>query len=358
MTLRDLVALSLVEAPTRSKAAALAALSPSDRTAPDALELLVAWCCRDRNDISRLVADVRAAADQALDQAGRRGIQPVSILDPTYPQALTTIPDAPSVVWIRGNGEFSALAGRLVAIVGSRGASPYGLEVAERLGYDLAQAGVVVVSGLARGCDGAAHRGALAARGFTIAVLGSGPDVPYPPEHRDLYEQIVSTGAVLSELPPGTPPLPWHFPRRNRLISGLSRAVVVIEASNRSGSLITAGCAAEQGRDVMAVPGTVFGTRHTGSHALLRDGARLVQSAADILDELGWHARIQGVPTNGAAPDTVLRHLDPGEDCDLDTVVARSGLAAPIVLSRLMALELAGLIKRVAGGRFLRANRQ
>src|SRR5438445_10692595 len=174
-----------------------------------------------------------------------------------------------------------------VAIVGSRAASPYALAVAEQLAHDLAACGLVVVSGLARGVDSAAHRGAPAGAGVTVAVLGSGVDVMYPPEHESLAEEIDKAGAVASELVPGTPPQPWFFPLRNRIISGLSRAVVVIEAGEKSGSLITARCALEQGRDVLAVPGNVLSGRNRGAHGLLRDGAKIVETADDILEELG-----------------------------------------------------------------------
>ena len=174
-----------------------------------------------------------------------------------------------------------------VAIVGSRAASAYALEVAGRLAADLARRGIVVVSGLARGVDGAAHRAALRAVGATVAVLGSGPDVIYPREHAELAVSLCENGALLSELGPGAPPLPEHFPQRNRLISGISLGLVVVEASDKSGSLITARCALEQGRDVMAVPGSVLGGRNRGSHALLKDGAKVVETADDILEELG-----------------------------------------------------------------------
>jgi DNA processing protein len=220
------------------------------------------------------------------------GQSPASALAPlllpqhtsAYPALLARIADPPPRLWLRGNPR--ALVAPCVALIGSRAASSYGLQVAERLAADLARAGVTVVSGLARGVDSAAHRGALTT-GRTVAVLGSGVDVIYPPEHAELAERILRReGALLSELPPGTPPRRGHFPRRNRLISGLSLAVVVIEASTRSGSLQTARFALEQGREVLAVPGTILGDRFRGSHALLRDGAKLVESASDILEEL------------------------------------------------------------------------
>ena len=200
---------------------------------------------------------------------------------PDYPGRLRDIPDPPERLWLRGDPR--ALARTSVAIVGSRRASPGSLDIAHRLAADLARIGLTIVSGLARGCDGAAHRGALDAGGVTIAVLGSGADVIYPPEHDSLAEQIVRQGAVLSEFPPGAPPLPHHFRQRNRLISGLAHGVIVIEANDKSGSLITAGFALAQGREVMVVPGTVLAGRNRGGHQLIRDGAALVENAEDVL---------------------------------------------------------------------------
>ena len=200
---------------------------------------------------------------------------------PDYPARLRDIPDPPDRLWVRGDPR--ALARTSVAIVGSRRASPGSLDIAHRLAADLARIGLTIVSGLARGCDGAAHRGALDAGGATIAVLGSGADVIYPPEHGALAEQIARQGAILSEFPPGAPPLPNHFRQRNRLISGLAHGVIVIEANDKSGSLITAGCALAQGREVMVVPGTVLAGRNRGGHQLIRDGAALVENAEDVL---------------------------------------------------------------------------
>ena len=231
------------------------------------------------------LARLRHRAQTTLDRAATAGAATVGWSDPTYPPLLAAIIDPPPVLWIRG--QVAAFEPPAVAIVGSRAGSSYALAVAERLGADLTARGVVVVSGLARGVDSAAHRGALTA-GATIAVLGSGPDVIYPKEHENLARDIAATGLVLSELAPGTPPQPQFFPMRNRIISGLSRAVVVVEAGERSGSLITARSALEQGRDVLAVPGSILSARNRGGHALLRDGAKIVESADDILEELGF----------------------------------------------------------------------
>jgi DNA processing protein len=355
MTLRDLVALSFVPAAPRRAGAALAALAASPGAdPPDALELLVEYVAGGRATLP--VHTLRASADEALARAAAAGIRPIGRFDAAYPEALAAIPDPPPVLWVLG--EIDARNDRMVAIVGSRAASPYGLAVAERLAHGLAGAGVTVVSGMARGCDAAAHAAALAAGGRTVAVLGSGADVVYPAEHRDLHRRIALQGAVAAEWAPGTPPLAQHFPLRNRIISGLCRATVVVEASDRSGSLITAACALEQGRDVMAVPGPVVGERHRGSHGLLRDGARLVGSAEDVLEELGWTTGRSPARTPGGRHDPLLECLPDGEDCDLDTLAARSGQSATTLLSRLMELELAGHVRRVVGGRFARAGRQ
>lgn len=303
------------------------------------------------------LSELRTRAAAAVRRAGELKLSAIPWSDAAYPFALSTIPDPPLVLWTRGRR--AALAAPAVAIVGSRAASPYALAVAERLAADLAARGVAIVSGLARGVDSAAHRGALGANGMTIAVLGSGVDVIYPPEHEDLARGVEREGLVMSELAPGTPPLPHFFPLRNRIISGLSRAVVVIEAGEKSGSLITARSALEQGRDVLAVPGNVLSGRNRGAHGLLRDGAKIVESADDILEELGLEPAAGPAP--GAAPkapsDPVLGCFTPGEASDLDQLAERSGLAAAKLLPRLLELELAGAIARIGGGRFVRVDR-
>jgi DNA processing protein len=296
------------------------------------------------------LASLRARAEATLAAAATKGLAPLPWADASYPVALTTIVDPPPLLWLRGRP--AVLNERAVAIVGARAASPYGLSVAARLASDLAAAGVVVVSGLARGIDSAAHRGALAAGGATVAVLGSGADTIYPPVHAPLADDIAGHGAIVIELGPGTPPLPMFFPLRNRIISGLSRAVVVIEAGERSGSLITARLALEQGRDVLAVPGNVLSGRNRGAHALLRDGAKIVESADDILEELGMPSAAR--PGPGAAADPVLASLTPGEPSDLDTIAERTGLSPTRLLPRLFELELSGAIARVGGGKFVR----
>lgn len=292
---------------------------------------------------------------------------------PAYPPRLRDIPDSPSQLWLRGQRQ--ALDGHAVAVVGSRRASPGALETARRLASGLAGVGLTIVSGLARGCDAAAHQGALDAGGRTVAVLGSGLDVIYPPEHGRLADDIAERGAILSELPPGSPPLPHHFRQRNRLISGLSVGVVVIEANERSGSLITAGYALAQGREVMVVPGTVHAGRNRGGHLLIRDGAALVENAEDVLAVLvhampppaaSFASRGAEVPLphSGVPPlhsddvgmaDPVLEVLDPDDPQDFDQLSARLPLSTDQLLARLAELELSGQVHRVAGGRFVRS---
>jgi DNA processing protein len=299
---------------------------------------------------------LRDRGRRMLAAAAREGIEAVPWGHPTYPPLLAAIHDAPFVLWLRGQP--SCFSRPAVAIVGSRAATPYGLEAASRLAGDLASAGVLIVSGLARGIDSAAHRAALAAGGETVAVLGSGVDVVYPPEHARLAAEVCGHGAVVSEFPPGTPPVAFHFPARNRIISGLSTGVVVVEAAERSGSLITAGFALDQGREVMAVPGSVLSGRHRGCHALIRDGAAVVESAEDVLSEMraSYLACAVPLPEAGGA-DPLVAVMAPGESYDVEALCAEAGLTPAQLLPRLLELELRGTVRRVDGGRFVRAGR-
>ncbi|MXY16458.1 MAG: DNA-protecting protein DprA [Acidobacteria bacterium] len=302
------------------------------------------------------LAAARRRADRLLRVAAERGIRALPFGAEDYPAPLAAIPDPPPVLWYRGAAQI--LDAPAVAIVGSRTGSQYAREVAFQLASGLAACGIAVASGLARGVDAAAHRGALEAGGPTIAVPGCGVDVIYPPEHGELLRDVVSAGAVAGELPPGEPPRAFHFPRRNRLISGLSLAVVVVEASERSGSLITARCAAEQGREVMAVPGSVLAGRSRGGHALIRDGARIVESVDDILDEIRPQARSrQGASESRAEPerDELLGRMDRGETYDLDELAALTQLDPATLASRVVELELEGRLARSDSGRFSRS---
>ena len=300
-----------------------------------------------------LLAAARARTDAALAASRDAGVQAIPWFDPGYPALLNCVADPPPVLWIRGLAP--VLARPAVAIIGSRAATPYALDVGARLGGELADLGVVVTSGLARGVDSAAHRGAIEAGGATIAVLGSGVDNVYPPEHQNLAQTIAKSGVVVSELGPGAVPLAENFPLRNRIISGISLAVVVVEASEKSGSLITARCAIEQGRDVMAVPGSVLSGRNRGSHSLLKDGAKVVETADDILEELGWPAARAAVETAKLlTQDPLLARMEAGEVYRLEELVEATSTAASKLLPRLMELELQGYVSAVGGGRFTR----
>jgi DNA processing protein len=306
-------------------------------------------------------ADRRLApALEALAQATERGVIPLAWNDARFPGALLTLSDCPPVLWCKGQVE--SLTRPAVAIVGSRSASAVALETAARLAADVAACGATIVSGLARGVDSAAHRGALRT-GCTVAVLGGGLDRIYPPEHVGLAGAIAAGGCVVSEYPLTSPPVPFHFPQRNRLISGLSRIVVVIEASEKSGSLITAACALEQGREVMAVPGNVLSGRNRGGHALIRDGAKIVESADDIVGELrmlpSWPGHRQSELVEAMSPACDPHSpswMEQGRAYELDELSRASGLAASSLLPRLSEWELRGVVRRLACGRFIRAS--
>jgi DNA processing protein len=304
---------------------------------------------------NRLEHEARLRADTALASAAAASMDVVPWFDVRYPPLLSCTPDPPPVLWTRGS--VAVLCEPAVAVVGSRAATTYALDVGSRLAGELAERGVVVVSGLARGVDSAAHRGCLEAGGPTVAVLGSGLDQMYPPEHEDLAQMIASNGVVVSELGPGAMPVPENFPLRNRIISGISLAVVVVEASEKSGSLITARCATDQGRDVMAVPGSVLTGRNRGSHSLLKDGAKVVETADDILDELGWPGALGSAePAKQLTADPLLARMEPGEVYRLEELAETTGIPAAKLLPRLMELELQGHVAAVGGGRFTRSS--
>jgi DNA processing protein len=296
-----------------------------------------------------------ARARRALSAGRQLGLTVVALGDEAYPPLLRQIIDPPLVLWVKGSVQ--ALHGTQVAVVGARAASPAGLSAAREIGHELARVGLTVVSGMARGADGAAHAGALDAGGATVAVLGCGVDVVYPEEHLRLAERIVESGAIVSELAPGAPPFAYHFPLRNRIISGLARAVVVIEASEKSGSLITARAALDQNRDVLAVPGPILTGRSRGCHALIRDGARLVDSVKDILEEIGW--KYQPQPADISNKSLQMSDLEetmaPGESYTVDALASRTGRPARELLAELAELEVAGRVSRVAGGAFVKA---
>jgi DNA processing protein len=293
------------------------------------------------------------------------GVRRVDRHDEEFPAQLRAVPETPEVLYVRGAlVREDALA---VAVVGARRATEYGEGVAEELGAQLAARGITVVSGLARGIDSAAHRGALRAGGRTIAVLGSGADVIYPPENRRLAALIERRGAVLSQFAPGTPPLPHHFPLRNRVIAGLALAVVVVEAAERSGALITARLAAEFGREVMAVPGRVTSPASRGTHALIRDGAALVENWGDVVAALParWRAcvttsRFDPMPSGDrvaagqGGDEAVVLGVVGAEPTAMDVIIEKSGVSSGRAAALLLTLELEGRIRRIEGERFVR----
>ena len=313
--------------------------------------------------VGRKLADVISTlsddptADQVIEMCRKRSVRIVLAGSADYPNLLSQISDPPGLLFVRGDLlPCDALA---VAIVGARHATSYGLKIAEQLGSSLARAGYTVISGLARGIDAAAHRGALAAGGRTIAVLGSGVLNIYPPEHAELAHEIICRGAVISEAPPLGQPLPGAFPQRNRIVSGMSLGTVVVQASERSGALITARLATEQGREVFAVPGAIDCRMSRGCHQLLRDGATLVGSVDDILEEFGPlfetittpDGRSVKCPAELQLSDLERLVLDTigSEPTVIDAVIEGSGLAASQVLSTIGVLEMRRLIRRLAG---------
>ncbi len=309
--------------------------------------------------ISRAISaarnDTQAAA--LLEECRNNQVAAVLSSESLYPRALKEIVDPPGVLFVRGT--LLARDALAIAIVGSRHCTHYGSSQAERLASGLARAGLTVVSGLARGIDAAAHRGALAAGGRTIAVLGSGVLNIYPPEHQELAEQILTQGALLSETTPRGEPFSGAFPQRNRIISGMSLGVVVVEASLQSGALITARHAMEQGREVFAVPGRVDSRASQGCHRLIRDGAKLVETIDDILEELG--PLVEATPSaNGQAvhhpAELSLNEIEQqvlaairAEPTPIDQVIAEAGLPPPQVLATLSVLEMRRLLRRFAG---------
>lgn len=288
------------------------------------------------------------AEDEALR---RRGIDYLTLADAGYPSVLREIYDPPAAIFTEGSLDCS---GTVIAIVGSRRCTAYGKAVAEEMARDLARAGAIVVSGMARGIDSAAHNGALQA-GKTIAVLGCGSDIIYPPENGLLAERIKAGGALVSEFPPGTPPRPLNFPARNRIISGLAAAVVVVEASKRSGALITADFALEQGKEVLVVPGSVRSPVSAGCHGLLKQGAALAASWEDVFEALGFDspATVAGAANTPVAESAILGLVDYSET-HVDDILARAGRPANEVLADLSMLEAGGLISRQSGGWYTR----
>lgn len=278
----------------------------------------------------------------------------VTLADEDYPRALLEIGDPPPLLYLKGRREM--LGAPALAIVGSRNATPQGLKNAEHFAESLSAAGLTIVSGLALGIDAAAHTGGLRGRGSSIAVVGTGLDIVYPARNRELAHALAAGGAILSEFALGTPGMAANFPRRNRLISGLSKGCLVVEAAVASGSLITARLAGEQGRDVFAIPGSIHSPLSKGCHELIKQGAKLVDAAHDILEELGVTAPTVGDPDRSVRlPDADHFLAALGHDpCSLDELMERTGSAADVLSAKLMELEIQGLVASVPGGKFQR----
>ncbi|MFZ5814141.1 MAG: DNA-processing protein DprA [Bacillota bacterium] len=301
--------------------------------------------------------DARRQAERELERARAAGLRLLLYNEPGYPSRLRQIPDPPPVLYQAGPWEPDDRP--VIAIVGTRKPTAYGLSVAERMGRELARLGAVVVSGMARGIDSAAHRGALSEGGTSVAVLGGGADLCYPREAASLYRAMKERGAILSEQPPGTEPRRENFPERNRIISGLADGVVVVEAGERSGTLITVTHALSQGREVFAVPGPVTSPMSTGPHRLIREGACLVESGRQVLEELGFLA-----PAEGPIERSALHGLSSeeqrllgwmGAEPRLPDDLARScGLSAAEVQATLTMLEIRGAVRRLPTGEYVR----
>jgi DNA processing protein len=314
-----------------------------------------------RAQLSRVVPETLAASilernrgaevERVLRWAEGPGHAVLTLAEAEYPAQLLQIPDPPPLIYVAGDARL--LSSLSLAVVGSRNATPQGLVNARAFARALSDAEVTIVSGLALGVDSAAHRGALEGRGSTIAVLGTGIDVTYPRRNQSIADEIATRGALVSEFPLGTEPLAGNFPRRNRLISGLARGCLVVEAALDSGSLITARIAADQGRDVFAIPGSIHSPLSKGCHALIKQGAKLVESAQDVLEELGVSSRAAPPAPESGKDDGLLEQMgfDP---CDVDELIARSGLTAEAVSAALLKLELDGRVASLPGGLFQR----
>ncbi|MBI5959661.1 MAG: DNA-protecting protein DprA [Chloroflexi bacterium] len=291
--------------------------------------------------------------DEMLHHVEQIGAVVVTLDDPDYPLLLRELPDSPPVLYVKGT--LADADQWAVAFVGTRRSTTYGREMAARLAASLVQAGITIVSGLARGIDGAAHKAALEAGGRTLAVLGSGIDVIYPPEHRKLAEEIIQNGALVTEFPPGTPPDGRNFPVRNRIISGLSLGVVVVEAPQDSGALLTADCAADQGREVFALPGNVTSNSSLGANRLIQSGAKLVITAEDILEELNLsrsvvetRTQVRQIVPSDPIEALLARHLAL-EPVHIDELCQLTSLPITQVSSTLAIMELKGLVQRMEG---------
>lgn len=301
--------------------------------------------------------DRHAAVESAIAWLDEPAHHLITLADDAYPKALLEIPDPPPILYVRGDSGW--LSRPALAIVGSRNSTAQGRETAEQFARNLSHAGLTIISGLALGIDTAAHRGGLAGKGSTVAVVGTGADIVYPRANEDLAAEVSARGALISEFPLGTAPVSGNFPRRNRLISGLVRGVLVVEAAVSSGSLITAKLAAEQGREVLAIPGSIHSPLSRGCHALIKQGAKLVESAQDILDELRFDqpaasdTAAEITPKISGSDEGLLQYMG-YDSCHIDTLVERSRLTPAAVSAMLLRLELEGRVASLPGGLYQR----
>lgn len=307
-------------------------------------------------NIMREIEKVRV--DEEMEKAEESGVKIITIQDPSYPTHLKKIHDPPILLYLKGEiGD-----GFFLSIVGSRRATPYGMITSKGLAGELAGFGVTIVSGMARGIDTSAHLGALEAGGRTIGVLGSGIDIIYPKENRSLARRISSQGALLSEFPFGTMPLRKNFPRRNRIIAGLSLGLIVVEAQKRSGALISANLALEYGREVFAVPGRIDSKESEGTNALIQDGAKMVRSAIDVLEEFPGYFKMENLSPKKPSTEPMredeekVYRLLGKEPMEIDLIATRLNLSIPEILTILMGLEIKGLVKQLRGKRFIKGN--
>ncbi|MES2073068.1 MAG: DNA-processing protein DprA [Pseudomonadota bacterium] len=303
-----------------------------------------------------LTEETRIQIDKTLDWCGQPGNQALTLVDAAYPRALLNIPDPPVIIYVKGRA--ALLEAAAMAVVGSRNATAQGIDNAEKFSEALSHAGWTIVSGLAAGIDAAAHQGGLRGPGSTIAVIGTGADIVYPARNRKLAHLIADGGCIVSEYPLGMPAIAANFPRRNRIISGLAKGVLVVEAAAQSGSLITARMAAEQGREVFAIPGSIHSPLAKGCHLLIKQGAKLVESAQDILDELLTGPVVpardvlpQAGPADNQHPLLSLMGYDP---VHIDTLALRSGQQVAVLNAQLLNLELEGAVEQLPGANYRR----
>lgn len=317
-----------------------------------------------RENIDAILSEEpRKTVDETMEKLALNNISVITQQDGAYPELLKNIADPPVCLYIKGNMSHDEIS---IAVVGSRRASGYGITTSRKISSELAEFGICVISGMARGIDTAAHQGALSSGGRTIAVFGCGLDIVYPPENRRLMERIIENGAVVSEYPPGTIPAPHHFPVRNRIVSGMSIGILVVEAGEKSGSLITAQLALEQGRDVYALPGNVISINSIGTNKLIQDGAKLVTSVYDIIDEIRWYKNFKKnnllnlndfrirkkIPDSLDSEEQSVIQMLSVEPLQIDEIHSRLSIDLQLLHRVLLSLEMKGLIRREAGGKY------